>query len=160
MDLNKYNEYLSYDKRTGYILWKRQSGHRAKVGASAGCLAPNGYLVVRLKGHLEYAHRIAFYMEYGRMPAQVDHINRDRTDNRISNLREVSVLENNLNKGLQVTNTSGKTGVSYCNYYKKYVAYISFKGKRKTIGYRSVLEEAVTLRKNKEIELYGKEFPS
>ena len=76
---------LTYDCTTGEITWV--DGHRA--GKEAGCLTKAGHKVIRHKGKAYKAHRVAWIMHYGRMPNKsIDHVNRDRADNRIDNLRE------------------------------------------------------------------------
>ena len=84
----------------------------------------------------------------------VDHINRDRSDNRRSNLREVSVLENNLNTGIFVTNTSGVKGVSQTkNGY--YESYIHKNNHKVCLGQYKTIEEATLARKIGEFLVFG-----
>jgi hypothetical protein len=61
--------------------------------------------------HQLYAHRIVFAMHRGRWPSAVDHVNGDRLDNRIENLREADCTQNNANRSAQVNNMAGFKGV-------------------------------------------------
>lgn len=80
-------ELFHYDKETGaFTHIKARRGVR--VGKILGCLANNGYLVIRADGKLYLAHRLAWMYVHGAFPPdQLDHINRMRTDNRLCNLR-------------------------------------------------------------------------
>lgn len=72
---------------------------------------------------------------YGKWPAkQIDHINRDRLDNRIANLREATDAENRQNMGLSVTNKSGVTGVTWDKQRKKWFAKITHNYKQIPLG--------------------------
>lgn len=87
----------------------------------------------------------------------IDHINRNRLDNRKENLRIVDYQINGINKGKQSNNTSGFPGVSWDNYHRKYQAHIKFNGRKKHLGYFNALEEAIECRKQGEIEYFGEE---
>lgn len=84
---------LHYDPATGLFVWCKSRSHR--VGKPAGWKKRDGYIYIRLDGRLWSAHRLAWLHHYGEHPRNtIDHINRDKTDNRIANLRDVSFLEN------------------------------------------------------------------
>ena len=86
----------------------------------------------------------------------VDHINRNKKDNRKLNLRIVSAQQNSMNKSIQKNNKSGISGVYYCIERKKWVAHITYKGK-KIMKRVNTKEEAIQLRKRYE-EKYFKEY--
>jgi HNH endonuclease len=90
-------ELLDYDHETGVFRW-RVSGSRTRVGAVAGGRHTEGYWTIGVRNRQYFAHRLAWLVTYGRWPSEVDHINRDRLDNRIVNLREVSRTENSWNR--------------------------------------------------------------
>lgn len=91
------NELLRVDVATGSIFWIRSAG-RVRAGALAGCIDKNGYRRLSVDGAEIYAHQIVFFIECGYWCAQIDHINGDRADNRIENLRDVSAAENAKNR--------------------------------------------------------------
>jgi hypothetical protein len=83
-------ELLHYDPETGVFTWKVANGTRAKVGAIAGSLS-KGYILVRVDALNRRAHRLAWFYVNGEWPTdEIDHINGDKSDNRICNLRCVS----------------------------------------------------------------------
>ena len=85
----------------------------------------------------------------------VDHINNDRHNNNIENLRWVSYSENNMNKSMHQNNTSGIVGVLYCKKSKKWKAQITINKKQYNLGYFNTKEEAVEARLKKSTELFG-----
>lgn len=97
-------------------------------------------------------HRIVLKAQ----PTQyVDHINKNRADNRKKNLRLCSHVENDRNRGVYSSNTSGVTGVHYERKRKKWVASITYDGKRVFIGRFSNKADAITARLKREKELFG-----
>lgn len=153
-------ECLNYDKETGCFIWnKRPEKHFASnhvmtwwnsryAGTKAGSVSDQGYLKICLLGRQERAQRIAWIYETGSLPdGEIDHINGDRMDNRISNLRDVTRLQNTRNKRQLDSNTSGVTGVSLNRPTGRWRAYITENQKRHHIGYYVTLEEAASARK-------------
>lgn len=102
---------FKYDPLTGLITWN--IGKKRK-GKEAGCIHKTlNYRVIGYKRKTYYAHRIAWFITYGRWPTHpLDHINGDRGDNRITNLREVTATENQKNMKLFSTSSSGVVGVT------------------------------------------------
>lgn len=92
-----------------------------------------------------------------KMNIEIDHKNGidSRNDNRRFNLRECTHQENMCNYPIPSNNTSGVTGVSWCNTHKKWKAYITYKGKRKSLGYHNRFESAVKVRKEAEEKYFG-----
>lgn len=90
----KLRELLSYDRDTGFFRWNVKRNHLAEVGQRAGHRnAKNGYRYVMISGKLYREHRLAWLYIHGEWPdirLDIDHINRVRDDNRISNLRLVT----------------------------------------------------------------------
>ena len=88
-------EVLDYQPATGAFTWK--AGTRL-AGEVAGAVNKRGYIVIQVDGRKHYAHRLAWAHVHGEFPSgEVDHVNRDRRDNRLSNLREATRFGNNRN---------------------------------------------------------------
>ncbi len=105
---------LSYDPKTGVFTRIRSHRRPDLVGKETGWLDGSGYLRITIKGKIHKAHRLAWLYIYGKWPKdQIDHINHQGTDNRISNLREATSSENQRNTRRRKDNTSGTTGVGY-----------------------------------------------
>lgn len=92
---------------------------------------------------------------YDKNKFTVDHINRDRLDNRKQNLRLVDFSMNGFNKGKQSNNTSGHVGVSWDKQRQKWEAHIKINRKKKFLGYFNDINDAVKVRHDAEIEYYG-----
>lgn len=100
------------------------------------------------------SHRVIYAMKFGEWPAYIDHINGNRTDNRICNLRSVTRTENSCNAKKPTCNTSGHIGVSWNTRDKRWCAYITLNRKRKALGNFVAIEDAIQCRKESEF-IYG-----
>lgn len=128
---------------------------RKKNGKPCGKHAnhPTGYIHVRVGKSMLRVHRIIYAIVYGKLPnGEIDHINGNRADNRIENLREVSSSENSHNFKKYKNNSSGYQGVSWYAQYQKWVAKITIDNRRIHLGYFENLEEAVEARKKAKIK--------
>jgi hypothetical protein len=127
-------------------------------GKTTGCRPINkGYGAIRFAGDLWLTHRLAWYFHYEHDPLglQIDHINSDRLDNRIVNLRLASNQENNCNTLLRSTNSSGYKGVSWMKSYGKWEGYIWRNYKKHTIGYFDTAKEAAVAVAEARAQLHG-----
>ncbi len=120
---------VDYNPSSGDFHWRwRQGRERTTLTwnsrfAFKKCSSINsdGYLMIMINGKAYPAHRLAWLIVYGTMPdGFIDHINRVRTDNRISNLRLVTHSENMQNRKIQKNNKSGYRGVSWDAKYGKW----------------------------------------
>ena len=91
-------ELLNYDAKTGKLYWKKRLSQRTQIGQEAGFLH-FGYIKVTINYTHYLAHRLIWIMQYGENPIlDIDHINGNRADNRLSNLRIVTRRQNTSNK--------------------------------------------------------------
>jgi hypothetical protein len=98
------------------------------------------------------AHRIAYKYVHGIDPDEVDHINGERADNRICNLRSVTATGNRRNMAKPPSNKSGFVGVHWRQDKKKWVAHITLANRYTFLGYFKTKEEAAERRKAAERE--------
>lgn len=116
-DLKKLREYLQYDAQTDGFVWLKRFGNsRVKVGNSAGWLDKvKGYVRIMVTGKKYLAHRLWWSLTHGTWPkSQIDHINGERSNNRLDYLRDVSSQENSHNRQkLSSKNTSGYYGICW-----------------------------------------------
>jgi hypothetical protein len=123
---------LSYDPQSGDIFRFQLNGSTRQVGKVA---FSHGYITFIFMGKSRLAHRVAWLLHYGEWPAGfIDHINGDRADNRIANLRDVSRSGNQRNQKLSSRNKSGVLGVHWSNKASKWVASIKLNGRQIHLG--------------------------
>ena len=135
---------LSYDRVSGEFRWRINASPRVLAGSVAGTVNDKGYLVIRYKGKVYKAHRLAWLIITSSLPSgEIDHVNGNKLDNSISNLRIASREQNNRNVGLRSDNTSGFKGVRWSNPNKKWHANISVAKKRIHLGFFEKKEDAV-----------------
>lgn len=139
-------ELLDYNEYTGIFKWiVRRKGSKG-VGGVAGSLE-QGYIRLSVDYKRHFAHRLAWLYMYGYMPENfIDHINRDPSDNRIVNLREVSHQCNLRNTGNPITNTSSVKGVCWCKQNSKWRSYIRNGKNPSALGHYKSLDNAVCAR--------------
>ena len=122
-------ENLLYEPDTGVFRWKKDSGWDAKAGAQAGSVHRSGYRRIGVCGALVYAHRLAWLMHHGKPPAdQIDHINGNRDDNRIANLRDANAQINSQNHVVTKAQRSSLVGVMSDGANGLWAAQVRFKG--------------------------------
>lgn len=146
---------LTYDAGTGKFCW-RMKRQRCTPGRVAGTPSYHGYTVIKLDGVSYKAHRLAWLYETGDWPAsELDHINRARDDNRISNLRLATRFSNCQNRVKSESAYSKHIGVSRSFNGKRWRAYIDFNGKRRELGVFDTETQALKARKDVESHLYA-----
>lgn len=119
-----------YDPETGSIT-SRVQRQQVKKGQRLGWLTQHGYWGLTLRRRRFYGHQVAYLYVHGFIPKEIDHINRDKADNRISNLRPVTRSQNNMNRP-DKPGRSGRPGVWKNN--SGWCAFIRAGGKRVYLG--------------------------
>ena len=141
---------LNYDPETGIFTWKncRKSTYEGKI---AGFKDNQGYIKIQLLGKPRLANRLAWVIVYGEdiTNITIDHRDRVKTNNKISNLRKATILQQNVNKEFRGTYKSKK----------KYCARIVYAGKNIHLGSYKTEEEAHQVYLAKKRELYGEWSP-
>ncbi len=140
------HKYFSYNPESGELRWKLRANKASVIGqiagATVGVLPDAGYTMLSFFGKRYFAHRLVWLYVHGEWPEkQIDHINHDRTDNRICNLRMASHYTNMKNKSLYTTNRSGYPGVE--PHGKNWKARIGVNGTKVLLGVFSSFKEAV-----------------
>lgn len=144
LDAARLRAILHYDQSTGIFTWAiRRKGGRG-LGMEAGGRMSHGYRSIGIDGREYTAHRLAWLYTHGEWPlAYIDHINGNRSDNRIANLRDVSQVVNMQNVyEPKSNNKSGYRGVSWHAQRGKYTARIKVDGKYKHLGLFDTPEKA------------------
>jgi len=146
---------FNYNELTGELSFVETKGKGKRKDKKVGCLSKMGYLVVWADNKLHQSHRLIWLYYYGCFPKNgIDHINGDKLDNRIKNLRDVTQWENTKNRRKAKNNTSGFNGVWWVASLNKWRARITVNRKLIYLGCFTKKSEAISARKNANIQ-YG-----
>jgi hypothetical protein len=152
---SRLKELLDYNPDTGVFVWRESRRGTVLKGSVAGHRHSNGYTEIKVDGVIYMAHRLVWLFVHGYIPPrEVDHINRVRDDNKISNLRLAHSFENSQNRNRQKNSTSKVAGVCWCKDNKMWRARISVNNKRVHLGRFPSLEEAKAARAAAKKELH------
>ena len=152
--LDELKEYLSYDKSTGLFTWIKKPSKKVVIGTQAGYLN-KGYTMIRYKSKDYPAHRLAYGFIHGELPPDdmvIDHIDHNRQNNAIDNLRLVSNADNARNR-VRRTGRVDEAGIWYCRRRKRYIAEITLNQKKVYQKSFTDIDEAINQRKAKLLEL-------
>lgn len=153
---------LRYDVKTGKLFWREAAQEYFKLrrihlawntrfaGKEVGAKLNNGYLYININKNILLVHRVIWTMVYGYWPNQVDHINHNRTDNKLENLREVDASGNAQNTSLPKDNTSGRIGVYWFKERNVWYSRIKVGSRNYHLGYFKDKAEAIAARENAE----------
>jgi hypothetical protein len=135
-----------FDYQDGNLIWKKKT-RGVKENYIAGTKTSEGYIRIKIHYNEYKAHRLIWLWHYGYMPENdLDHINKNKEDNRIENLREVSAKCNIRNTGNFSHNTSGVKGIHWYKSRNKWQVYIIVDLKQKNLGYYKDFDDAVLAR--------------
>lgn len=146
-------ELLHYNPDTGIFTWRISPNSTVKKQTIAGTIKKTGYVQIKIDRKLYQAHRLAFlYMEGYTPENEVDHIDRNPSNNRWSNLREASRICNVRNCKVSIKSKSGITGVYWYAKSRKWAATITVNKTRFFLGFHANFEEAIATRWKAEVE--------
>lgn len=136
-------ELMHYDPETGIFTRLVRTSNTINVGDVAGSISKRGYVQFHLEGEIRLGHQLAWLYVYGVWPTRlIDHEDRDKTNNRIKNLREATRKQNSENSKMRIDNVSGFRGVSYKKSSGKWLAQIQHCGRNIYLGVYNTPEEA------------------
>lgn len=142
--------YLNYNPETGIWTWTGLTPKsKAIIGERAGYQRYDGYWLIGIFGRKYRSARLAFFYMKGYWPIEVDHKNRDTSDDRWSNLREATGSQNVSNRNKQSNNTSGATGVCWDLNRHKWLVQVNgiFQGRfddfDEAVAHRDIIAESV-----------------
>lgn len=153
-DLIRLRESIAYDPESGAIKWlerplshfttarARNSWNTAHVGKTPGRIRRAGYRCVKFDQSEYFAHRLIWLLVTGQWPDRIDHRNGDVSDNRWSNLRHATSMQNSCNRKLNNRSTIGFKGVSRYPNTERFYASICAVGRRMNLGTFDTAEEA------------------
>ncbi len=134
INVARLRELMTYDPETGEFMFVKRRGYR-KAGEKAGSITAFGYWRIRIDGKEYPAHRLAWLYVHGVWPENdLDHINLDKLDNRMTNLRIATPAQNNANQPLTIRNSSGFKGATWHKRCQKWQAAIKVSGKNIHLG--------------------------
>ena len=164
---------LDYNPDTGIFIWRKRpismfsdgkqtAEHNCAIwngkwsGNKAGVLMESGYIKIVINRKPYRAHRLAWVYIYGVWPKEIDHINGDRADNRIENLRVVTKSQNQMNrKALSRPTASGVKGVTFHSKTGKWRTRIMVGKKMISLGLYATVEEAASVRRKAAEKYHG-----
>lgn len=130
--LLRLREVLKYDPRSGEFTWLVRTNSKVPAGSVAGTFGVNGYWRIRHKGRVWFAHRLAWFFCYGYLPDnEIDHIDHNRRNNAVSNLRVCTHSQNHQNRDVLKRRLPGAHWHSKDNVWR---SNIKTKGKTKSLG--------------------------
>jgi len=145
----------AFEYRDGELFWKIKPAMRVQIGDKAGRAGKERYERFRYKDKNLLVHRVIFLMHHQHTPKEIDHINGNKLDNRIENLREATRSQNQYNKNMMSNNTSGYRGVSWNNQKNKWAVRVKVNKKSYNFGFFDDLDVAGAVASEARAKLHG-----
>lgn len=123
-----------FDYKEGKLFWKVSNTNKIKIGDQAGYITKHGYRKIYVENKQHYEHRLIFMYHNGFLPKLIDHIDGNKLNNNLSNLRIASHSQNMMNTKIKKTNTSGIKGVCWDKSRNKWFVRITVQNKTINIG--------------------------
>lgn len=138
-----YYDTIHFDPESGVLRWLVARPGCSR-GSIAGCLTKSGYIVLKIGRRAVRAHRLAWFLAHGQWPdGEIDHINGDRSDNRLANLRVVDRAGNSQNRRkAHGDNSHGFLGAAWNHQHQRWQAKIVARRVRHHLGYFDTAEAA------------------
>ena len=138
----KLSEYFTLDCQSGILTWNKKVAKKIVVGSVAGSARKDGYSYVTIFGEKYGIHQVVYAMTHGRWANEIDHIDGNPSNNKPENLRECTRSQNNINRSVQVNNTSGRRGVYLSKRLNLWHARIKINGRYISLKYHKTIEAA------------------
>lgn len=143
LTVERLREVLDYEPETGVFRWRVNKRANASAGSVAGTAHNSGYWRIRIDRRGYLAQQLAWMHFYGRWPdKQLDHIDTNKHNNRIANLREATPTQNLGNRPMRRDNVSGVKGVTWHPRDQRWRAQITINGRVKYISQHRRIEDA------------------
>jgi len=155
MTYEEAHKYFTY--KDGILYWKEKPSPKARVtvGTKAGALTKQGYVRLQLNGKKYRAHRVIYLMHYGETPSVLDHMDSNKSNNKIENLRPATPSENGCNQKTRSDSKSGIKGVCWHERLNKWYTQIQLEGKKRYLGVYKDLQEAQSVVEDARVKLHG-----
>lgn len=153
MNQETLKEYFEY--KEGELYCKKKYCRKVFVGKKIGNKNKYGYIQTSFKNKRYYLHRMIFLYHHGHLPNCIDHIDCNKENNKIENLRPSTLQQNNLNMPLSMRNTSGVKGVSWNKDNKNWRITMKINGKSTYLGSYKELDDAKKAVKEARLKYHG-----
>jgi hypothetical protein len=149
-------EYLKdvYEYQDGELIRKHRQGNK-QAGTTVGCMQKIGYKITVINKKFFYLHRLIFMFHNGYMPLSIDHIDGNKSNNKIENLRPCNASENLSNRSNQSNSKSGHKNVYWLKNRSQWVVALNAKNKKYHIGYYNDINQAIQAASTARLNLHG-----
>lgn len=156
ISVERIKELWNYDPKTGIFRWKVHASRKFRAGSVAGETDPSRYVRLRYREHFLYAHRVAWAISFGVWPPDdIDHIDMNKNNNRLSNLRLATRAQNIIHRPVRKNSLTRVKGVYQDKRDGRFYAYIDVMRKRHNLGGFAALADANKARIEAETTYHG-----